>query len=168
MLEEKKNNAVFLRPRFSLEVNKSLEEIIEILKRELLTSGNKFKSKITDHHIFIDIGDKDNHFWSPQLHIEIIAIDKKSSVVKGLFGPKPSVWTFFMFLHFVLGISFLSFISMLYVNYSLDKSLLLPLLLTIILPILWFLLYFIGRLGRDFGRKQMKELHDFLLASIDQ
>lgn len=167
MSEEKKNSPVFLRPRFTIEINQNEKDVLKKLKKQLSNSEDQFKSAIRDSHIFIDICDKDNHFWSPQLHLEILPLGEHSSLIKGLFGPKPQVWTFFMFLHFVVGIGFLCFATMLYVNYSLDKSLMLPLLMTIGFPILWLLLYLIGRLGRDLGKKQIERLHDFLLKAID-
>jgi len=166
LIKEEKNSAVFLRPKFFLEIDKNEKDTLGLIKKNLLDSKERFRSKSIDFHVFIDISEKKSHFWSPQLHIEVLPKDKNSCTVKGLFGPKPQVWTFFMFLHFAVGICFLVFATMLYVNYSLDKSLLFPLLMVIILPILWVILYFIGRLGRDFGKKQMIELHDFLLSSI--
>ena len=117
-MEQKNNSKVFLRPRFSLEVGKSKEEAISAIERELVYLKKDYKYKISDHHIFIDVSEKDSHFWSPHLHIEIVTNDKTSSTIKGLFSPKPQVWTFFMFLHFVIGVSFLAFLMMLYVYNS--------------------------------------------------
>ena len=102
-MEQKNNSKVFLRPRFSLEVGKSKEEAISAIERELVYLKKDYKYKISDHHIFIDVSEKDSHFWSPHLHIEIVTNDQTSSTIKGLFSPKPQVWTFFMFLHFVIG-----------------------------------------------------------------
>jgi len=163
LVEQKNNSKVFLRPRFSLEVGKSKEEAISAIERELVYLKKDYKYKISDHHIFIDVSEKDSHFWSPHLHIEIVTNDQTSSTIKGLFSPKPQVWTFFMFLHFVIGVSFLAFLMMLYVYNSLDKNIIFPLMMVIFLPIFWFTLYFVGRIGRDLGMKQMQKLHEFLL-----
>jgi Na+/melibiose symporter-like transporter len=167
-VEEKSNSTVFLRPRFSLEIDRSQQDILSVLESELSYLKEKYKARISDHHVFIDICDKDSHFWSPHLHLEVLVKEKNSSTIKGLFSPKPQVWTLFMFLHFVVGISFLAFLTMLYVYSTLDKSILLPLMMSIFLPIIWISLYFVGRIGRDFGKKQMQELHDFLIESFPE
>lgn len=160
------NQELFLRPRFTLTSEKTQERILDGFIKAKNNEEQAFRIKVVDTHVFIDVSKNKSHFWSPQLHIEVLPIDENSCNVKGLFGPKPQVWTFFMFLHFAVGISFLGFATLLYVNYTLDKSLLFPLLMVIILPAFWFLLYFIGRLGKDFGKKQMIELHNFLRSSI--
>ena len=89
-----------------------------------------------------------------------------TSLLKGLFGPKPQVWTLFMFVHFIIGISFLGFGVMLYSKLSLDESIIFPLIMMIFLPLFWTLLYFLGKIGKDTGKNQMQDLHDFMIKVI--
>lgn len=168
MIQATSNSEVFLRPRFSIRVDKNNEAILAALEKELSIAKATFSFKRRDTHIFIDVGKKDSHFWSPHLHIEILEEANQNSEVKGLFSPKPQVWTFFMFLHFLIGLLFLVFATMLYTNSSLEKSIGLPLIMVIMLPIVWVFLYFIGRLGRDFGKKQMQKMQQLLLDSIEK
>jgi hypothetical protein len=58
---------------------------------------------------------------SLHLHLEILGLTPKTSLLKGLFGPKSQIWTLFMFIHFVLGIYFLVFGGLLYTNISLNE-----------------------------------------------
>ena len=69
--------------------------------------------------------------------MEIVEADENKSILKGLFGPKPQVWTLFMFIHFVVGIAFLLFAVMLYVKLSLGEAFVLPLIMVIFLPLFW-------------------------------
>ena len=71
-----------------------------------------------------------------------------------------------MFVHFVIGISFLGFSVLLYVRLSLEESWFFPLIMMIVLPLIWFLLYFLGQIGKDTGKSQMKDLHDFIITLI--
>ena len=87
------------------------------------------------------------------MHLEIIE-NEKGSKLKGLFGPKPQVWTLFMFVHFILGTSFLGCCIWAYSNASLGKEYIVPIIFMIVLPIVWFILNFIGRLGRDTGKNK--------------
>lgn len=161
------NQELFLRPRFSLTSEKTQERILEDFAKTKDSEGQTFRIKVVDTHIFIDISEEESHFWSPQLHLEILEVEENKVKVKGIFGPKPQVWTFFMFLHFVVGVVFIGSAVWTYVNYSLEKSLMLPILLLIILPMVWILLYFVGRLGRDFGKNQIKKMQQFLLQVLE-
>ena len=161
------NQEIFLRPRFVLPSEKSQEKILTNFLKEKNKKEQKFIIKIMDEHIFIDVLQKDAHFWSPQLHLEILE-EENVTQIKGLFGPKPQVWTFFMFLHFVVGAGFLGTGVWFYVNYSLEKNLAIPIVFLVMLPMIWVLLYFIGRLGRDFGKKQIKKQYHFMMKILEE
>ena len=164
-MKETTSSEVFLRPRFTIDLDENHEKVIEKFKKELKESV--FPSRFSDGHIIIDVPKKEEHFWSPQLNLEIVEEGNKS-ILKGLFGPKPQVWTLFMFIHFVVGISFLIFGVMLYVKWSLDESIILPLMMVIFLPLLWVLLYFLGRIGKSTGHKQMDDLHELMISIVEK
>ncbi|MDP5092641.1 MAG: GTP-binding protein, partial [Polaribacter sp.] len=92
--------------------------------------------------------------------------ENNTTELKGLFGPKPQVWTFFMFIHFVVGGLFLISATMLYSKISLKEPFTFPLILVIVLPIIWILLYFFGTIGKDTGKPQIKYLHDVMIQII--
>jgi len=166
-MKEKKSSEVFLRPRFTIDLDENHEKIIDKFKRSLKEKESKYPSRFSDGHIIVDVPRKEEHFWSPQLNMEIIETENNKSMLKGLFGPKPQVWTLFMFIHFVVGISFLIFAVMLYVNWSLERDFIMPLMLVIFLPILWAVLYFLGRIGKSTGHKQMDDLHDLMTSILE-
>jgi hypothetical protein len=87
--------------------------------------------------------------------------------LKGLFGPKPQVWTLFMFIHFIIGVSFLVFCVLLYSRLSLNGSVFFPILMMIVLPLLWVLLYFLGKIGKSTGKSQMRDLHNFMIKVVN-
>lgn len=165
-MSEEKNNEVFLRPRFKIDSDKNEAELMNRFMGNLNSGDCKYCSKIVDNHIFIDVPPDQDHFWSPQLHVEITEGETSPAIVKGLFGPKPQVWTLFMFLHFAIGILFLVFLTMLYVRWMLNANLVFSSIMVIVLPIIWAVLYVLGRMGKKKGKPQMEELHDFLLNTL--
>ncbi|MDC9723700.1 MAG: GTP-binding protein [Urechidicola sp.] len=167
-MSEEKNSEVFLRPRFRIDFEESEENLIERFKDNLNDADCKYCSKIVDQHIVIDVPFDEDHFWSPQLNIEVVKGESSESIVKGLFGPKPQVWTFFMFLHFAVGVTFLIFLTLLYVRWSFESSLVFPTVMVIVLPIIWVILYVFGRWGRRRGKEQMEELHDFMMKTLER
>lgn len=167
-MKGEKNSSIFLRPRFYLEVNLPESIIPERIENGFKRAGKKYTTKIVDHHIFLGVPEEESHFWSPQLHIEVIKKSESHSTIKGLFGPKPQVWTLFMFIHFIIGSAFLAFGITLYVKYTLGDSFVLPLIMIIVLPLVWILLYFLGRVGKDAGKKQMEKMHALLIQSLSE
>jgi len=167
-MPEQKNSAIHLRPRFKLEYNESQQDLITKFKENLKDADCKYCSKIVDGHIVIDVPFEENHFWSPQLNIEIEQVKDKKSIVKGLFGPKPQVWTLFMFIHFAMAIGFIGFSIMTYVKWMLKSDYKFSLIFAVAIPILWILMYILGSIGKATGHKQMDELHEFMMKTLQK
>lgn len=158
-------NDIVLRPRFSLEMTSSPE----ILLSSFEEAGNKtdeFVVSRIDDHVFIRIPKKQQHFWSPQLHLEIYQLEKQPTVIKGLFGPSPTVWTLFMFLHFAVATLFIAAGIWMYTNITLNANYIVPLVSMILLFTFWFMLYFAGRLGRKAGKAEMRHLQSFMFNTL--
>ncbi|WP_299769169.1 GTP-binding protein [uncultured Dokdonia sp.] len=159
------SNDITLRPRFSLELNALPENVLHAFKEVAETQKDFIISRVDDH-VFIRIPKHKQHFWSPQLHLEIYKLDQQPTVLKGLFGPKPTVWTLFMFLHFIVATLFISAGIWMYSCIVLKTSFTTPLVLMVLFFILWFVLYFSGRLGKEAGKKEMKMLHYFMYNTL--
>ena len=164
----KQINKVLLKPRFELEYDESQQEIMSKFQENLDDKACKYCSKISGNHVFIDVPKNDEHFWSPQLQVEIIKGEKDKTLVKGILGPKPQVWTFFMFLHFVVALAFIVFFVWFYVQWSLEKDYQIQLYILIALPLIWVILYFFGQSGKKLGYKQMVELDNFLMKTLNK
>lgn len=85
---------VYIRPRFHLQVDYSIEQIETRIKNGLTTGEFPCTGSIKHGFGVINIIKKDQHFWSPQLTVSIEKIEEQTEV-RGLYGPKPSVWTMF-------------------------------------------------------------------------
>ena len=115
-----------------------------------------------DDHVFIRLPKQKQHFWSPQLHLEINEIDSKTCMLHGLFGPNPTVWTMFMFFHFLVAGLFIAFSIWTYTNWTLENPFGIQLGFTLFMIVVWFGLYFAGRLGKSKGKDEMHQLRDFM------
>lgn len=157
---------IVLRPRFKFDVEQDNEYLLNLFE-ETKTSQKDFIVSRIDDHVFIKIPKDKQHFWSPQLHLEIIKNQPpNSSTIHGLFGPNPTVWTMFMFLHFFVVVVFLGFGAWAYSNWSLDNSYGLQIGVMVLMFISWFILYFAGRIGKKTGMEQMHELHHFMRDTL--
>lgn len=135
------------------------ENALEAFER---SDQKPFLVKRMDEHIFIKFNAENNHFWSPQLHLEIENINAKTSKLYGVFGPNPTLWTFFMFLHFGVATLFIILGIWAYSSASLNKSYGLQLGLMVFMVLLWIVLYLFGRMGKKKGKPQMKQLYQFM------
>ncbi len=167
-MHEQRNSDIHLRPRFKIDFDESRQKIISKFENNLNDADCKYCGKIIDGHVIIDVPVEENHFWSPQLIIEIEEVGKGKAIVKGLFGPKPQVWTLFMFFHFAMAVSFLGFSIITYVKWTLKNDYSFPLIMVIVLPILWIVMYFLGRIGKKTGHKQMDELRAFMIMTLNK
>ncbi|CAZ96407.1 MULTISPECIES: hypothetical protein [Zobellia] len=158
-------NEIVLRPRFQWDVSGAKEEIL----KKFETAGHPpFLVKRLDEHVFIKFNAQNNHFWSPQLHLQIEEIDATNSQLYGIFGPNPTLWTFFMFIHFIIACLFIIFGIWAYSSASLNKPYHIQMGIMGFLVILWFVLYFFGRSGKQKGKPQMQELQTFTRKILEQ
>jgi len=160
-------NEVVLRPRFKIELNKSHTSVLEAFEAKRLDQKQFIVSRVDDH-VFIKLPKVQQQFWSPQLHLEINALENNKSQLYGLFGPNPTVWTLFMFLHFLVAGLFIAFCIWAYSNYALKVDYQLQVWGIVGMIILWFLLYFSGRLSKTSNQKEMTALYTFMSSVLDE
>lgn len=160
------SNEIVLRPRFKIELNQSNESALNAFEAKKTTQSDFIINRVDDH-VFIRIPKEKQHFWSPQLHLEINEIDENTSMLHGLFGPNPTVWTMFMFFHFLVAVLFIGFGAWAYSNWSLEVSYGLQIGIMILMVALWFVLYFTGRLGKKTGKPEMHLLYNFMKKNLN-
>jgi hypothetical protein len=154
-------NEVVLRPRFKFKKNQNNEDLLSLFDKEKQNQTDFIVSRI-DNHVFIRLPKHKQHFWSPQLHLEIDEIDSKNSTIRGLFGPNPTVWTMFMFFHFIVVGLFLGFGVWAYTNWNLKTDYALQLSLMFFMVLIWIVLYVVGQIGKKAGMDEMFLLHGFM------
>ena len=157
---------IVLRPRFTLEYLGLPETVLHAYKAAGENS-KEFMVHQVDDYVFISIPKKEQHFWSPQLHLEIYKIESQPTVIRGLYGPSPTVWTLFMFFHFLVFILFMASGVWLYTNVTLQLSYAFPLLGMILLFLVWIGLYIAGRIGRKKGKSEMYRLQSFMYTTLN-
>ncbi|MGB5498199.1 MAG: GTP-binding protein [Maribacter sp.] len=156
-------NEIVLRPRFQIELEQPKEKALQIFEN---IDQPPFLVKRMDDHVFIKFNNEEVHFWSPQLQLEISDTEEGRCKLYGLFGPNPTLWTFFMFLHFGVATLFIGLGVWAYSSASLERPYGIQIGLMVFMVLLWFVLYAFGRAGRSKGKPQMRELHNFMNQSL--
>lgn len=163
------HNEVRLRPRFYKDLDENIDSVREKFVNYKKNLPSDFFMKVRGNYIqFTIIGDKQK-YWSPHLTIELEekeGSNGQATHIRGLFGPAQTLWTFFIFLHFIVAGLFLVFMMFAYSNYSLDKSVTSNVIGMSLMVVVWLLLYFFGRQTRANGYEQMDELEQEFLKAI--
>lgn len=151
-------NEIVLRPRFQEELAAPAEDLLLAFES---AGVPPYRVKRVDDHVFIRFNSQESHFWSPQLQLEIVEETEGVSKIYGLFGPNPTLWTFFMFLHFGVATLFVILGVWAYSSAALGKPYGILVGGMVAMVLIWFVLYAFGRAGRAKGKPQMRELHGF-------
>lgn len=150
-----------LRVRFTRFSAKSAEDLVTQINLWKSDKNFPYPIKQTDEHIWIEIPKQHKKMHSPHLHLELFP-KKEGTEVAGLFGPDPSLWTMFMFLHFFLALVFIILGIWGYSSWSLGKEYLPQLLVMGVIGLIWAGLYFFARYNRNKGKAQAKELEEIM------
>ena len=148
-----------LRPRFRHLTPESPTEIETLLKEALNDAGATCTGSFYPGHLHLKIPMADRHFWSPQLHLSMEQTEE-GTLIRGLYGPNPSVWAIFFFGYVVIGILFFFAGMWGLTQWSLGLSSgvlwALP-----VLAVLALSLYLMAQAGQKLGEDQMLRLHHF-------
>lgn len=159
--------SIRIRPRFQQRITRSPESLMQLFEQFITDEKGCIVSIIPDNHVLLKINASEHHFWSPQLWLTFDAESDGTTLLRGLYGPSPSVWTLFVFGYGGLGVAAL-FITMAGLSQlSLDMP----------APILWALpfivllalgIYITAQVGQKLGVQQTFELHQFLETTLEE
>ncbi len=159
-----------VRPRFRQETSLEVEAVKERIQSRLHQPDCPCQGYIVPGfhtHITLKIPKQEQHYWSPQLHLTLEAKAEGGTLIRGLYGPNPSVWGMFAFGYGVL-IALFTFTAI--IGFSLWS-------LKMDTTILWFLpiivvllagLYMVAQFGQKLGAEQTFALHHFYEETLGE
>lgn len=153
-----------LRPRFSQPVPVGPDQVIEILEQRLAQPDCPCRGAVAGNHRVVELNvlRRDRNFWSPSLSVTVgKGEDGAGSVVHGLVGPNPNLWTLFAMTYMGL-LTLLMFVGIFgLIQWSLD---LYPWGLFVV-PVLLAalgLMFGVSRIGQRLAAPQTAMLRHFL------
>ncbi|SEG01676.1 hypothetical protein [Flavobacterium urumqiense] len=160
------NNELRLRLRFYKDVPENVDNLCLKFKNHTQKISEDYSIKIERSHIWLDIKGPKKVYYSPHLHLQLEPKSDTETHIRGLFGPDPTLWTFFMFLHFIIAGVFIIFAGIAYSDYILKNSVTFDLTVMALMVFSWFLMYLIAKQIRQNGNNQMNELETLFLKII--
>ncbi|NNE26673.1 MAG: hypothetical protein HKN09_07500 [Saprospiraceae bacterium] len=158
-------DVIHVRPRFEVTLPFSIQDVELRLRSALNAQEVLVLGKVQNGFARFMLPLEEQHYWSPQLTINMQE-DEGGTFLRGMYGPKPTVWTLFVFFYSFIGIAMV-FIAIFGSSYiALGKSgailWLIPFLLLVFLS-----LYLVSFFGQRLGRDQIRILHDFVEDALD-
>ena len=155
-----------LRPRFRYYVPYSPDQLNEKFRAIYSDQSIPFTGTALKYHIVVDFLQKDRKFWTPQLDLNLEKYEE-GTLIRGLLGPRPNVWTIFMFFYAVAG-----FIGIIGVIVGLGQwGMEGPPLALWLLPlsgIIFGVVYYLGITGKKIAHNQSVQLHNFLVQELKE
>jgi hypothetical protein len=142
------------------------EEFEELIRELLLMEDAPCIGKIRRGHLRLFILSDEQHYWSPQLGISYEE-HEKGTLVRGLYGPRPSLWAMFFY-----GYAICSLIALFtgmwgLALFTMGKSAW-PLWFVLIAAICAVILYLIAQTGQKLGAEQTFTLHHFFEDAVGE
>lgn len=154
-----------IRPRFKHLVKNDQHAVEQKLLAALQTEIPVCESDFRPGYINLRIPLTEIHYWSPQLTLTFESTEE-GTIIRGLYGPSPDVWTLFFFGYAAVGVLFtiLGMWGFAQYNLGIDAPMLwaLP-----VLAAIGAILYLIAQFGQKLGAEQMYRLHHFYESVID-
>lgn len=154
-----------LRPRFEVETHRTPDEVADTIRAALKAKNTPVKARFIPGYATLFIAKEEQHYWSPQLTLSLEATEN-GSLLRGLYGPAPSVWTMFTFFYAALAFAIVILSVIGFANMGIGKSGAI-LWLVPILMIAFLSLYLIAFMGQRLGHDQMVQLHTFVEESLE-
>lgn len=111
-----------MRPRFEVMVPCSSRAAAERIDAALGHADARCRGKVFGSHAVLYVPREEERVWSPFLSLDLVGVGD-GTFVRGLFGPKPSVWTFFMACYAVCAFLALAALGFAYAQWSIGQPL---------------------------------------------
>ncbi len=159
--------SVRIRPRFKAKYRMKPEEVGELVRKHMAELDCGCSAKILPGFIVLNVRKQEEHFWSPQLSLsfEVDEENEEFTIIRGLYGPNPTVWALFTYGYAALGI-LATFLGMYgFSQYTLGQNAAILWSLPVF-AVLALVLYLVAQFGQKLGAEQMFTLHHFFEDSV--
>lgn len=113
--------AARMRPTFTVRLPLPAEESIERIRSQIAESDSRVRALSAGKCADFCIDEDERRLWSPHLSVQIQESDG-GSLLRGRFSPSPEIWTFVMFVYFLMVFVILFGISYGYVQWAISES----------------------------------------------
>ncbi len=167
-IEQSILDSIRSRPRFKIHTDISKENYAQYLKSYIQENERAYTGNVNTEISVICAKTDQDAYWKPCLTLRAEQDeDERKTLITGIFGPTSAVWTFFMFLYFILAILWMVFFTLWFVERQIksdDFPWALP--VSFVMLALLAATYTAARIGKLRAKKEMQHLRKFAEESI--
>ncbi|MCF6341673.1 MAG: hypothetical protein L3J31_02560 [Bacteroidales bacterium] len=142
------------------------EEIMDSIVGKLRENKEKVSGNTLLNHAYLKIPEDEQDYWSPELHVSVEQV-KGGSLVNGVVGPKPKIWTMFMFFYMGIIIIFIFGGALGVSQWMLGMEA--PWLWSVpVAALLWLMVFLAAKFGQKQANRQMARLRNFLDLALEE
>lgn len=149
------------RARFVKSSQRTPGEIKAACEKLQLLAKTKYDIRSNGNHIWVEVGEKKQQYWSPMLHLQLNDSGNQTSI-KGEFAENPNLWLIFLITQIasigVFGIALIAAV----LKYRSGSNFNPELFAMFAMVSVWFGLYLISERYKRKGAGQYQELNDFV------
>jgi len=155
-----------MRPRFEVVVPQPAPDVLAHIQTRLDDPDCLCTGSIVGKHVHLEVPPADRTYWSPHLWVDVYP-SEGASLIHGLFGPHPSVWTMFIAMYAVLGFGAVLALLIAFSQYTLGRppTALWAVPLTTALAVI---VYLVALTGQRLSYAQMVQLREIVDAAVGQ
>ncbi len=153
-----------LRPRFSLCVDLSTQEVMERFEKSAQSDATPFEISLFERQVEMTVPEERRHFWSPYLKLRIRSA-QQGTELHGVFGPNINVWSMFLAGYAVVAMSGVTGLIIGISQFQIGQY---PggLWLMAGCLLLALLIWIAGKIGRRWAHDQTVDIHRFVHQSF--
>lgn len=153
-----------LRPRCKFTSPMSVAEVMDSILNKLKQPSENIYGSILLNHAYLKIQEDKQHYWSPELHITVEET-AEGSLIRGVAGPEPKIWTMFMFFYTAVIVLFIFGSAMGVSQWSLNMDA--PWLWSMPASLgAWLLVFGAAKYGQYKGNDQLLLLNTYMYDAI--
>ena len=165
IIEEQLLDTRRVRPRYRRLTDKPEAQIIASIVNELRHS-KQIKGSTLENHAYLGIPEEKQKYWSPEMHVTVETLEE-GALVRGVIGPKPKIWTMYMFFYSAVVVMFFLGAALGVSQWMLKMEA--PWLWSMpVCIILYLLVIAAAKYGQYKSQTQMKSIVDFLDTAVDK
>jgi len=155
-----------IRPRFEVSSDYQVAELELLLKQALKKDNAPCSGQVRYGYVSLFPSEKDKHYWSPHLSVTIEEHSSlNGSLVRGLYGPSPAVWTMFVFVYGIIAVAIVIALVIGFANLSIGESSVILWAVPLLILILGSM-YLVSSVGQKKGHNQIENIHHFFESCI--
>lgn len=164
-LQDNLLNSIRNRPRFKIETDLSMEHINQKLK-VALENQSEIGGYVRSYESVFRVRASKQEYWSPIITLRVEKSEEKNqSEIRGIIGPKGSIWLLFMFSYFGLGTLILISGMMYYVAYKFEEGIYVGLIFLISI-LLIIVVYLLAKYGEVKAKNEVLQLRKFIEVAL--